>query len=140
MYKNAFYFQNKFEVFLLSDFFIIFFTGFVFYPLLEILWRGYTHPVMALAGGICFTIIYYINIFLKRNIFICSLLCAASITAVEFVTGCICNLLLKMNIWDYSGLSYNLCGQICPQYFILWLLLSFLLSPLCSFFRSFIFL
>ena len=34
------------------------------------------------------------------------------ITILEFITGCIVNLWLGWNIWDYSELPYNLLGQI----------------------------
>ena len=41
-------------------------------------------------------------------------------TALEFLTGCLVNLWLGWGVWDYSGLSGNILGQICPQYFLLW--------------------
>ena len=53
------------------------------------------------------------------------ILCPAVITAVEFVTGCIVNLRLGMGVWDYSFLPFNLMGQICPQFTLIWLGLSF---------------
>ena len=33
----------------------------------------------------------------------------------------IVNLAFGWNVWNYSGLPGNLLGQICPQYFVLWL-------------------
>ena len=46
---------------------------------------------------------------------------AAGITVLEFCTGCIVNLWLGWDVWDYSGMPGNILGQICPQYMLLWL-------------------
>ena len=44
-----------------------------------------------------------------------------------FIFGCIFNLLLNLNVWDYYDLPFNIMGQICLPYMFLW----FLLSPVC---------
>lgn len=49
---------------------------------------------------------------------------ASVITVLEFVTGCIVNLWLGWQIWDYSELPFNLMGQICLYFFLLWILFS----------------
>ena len=49
---------------------------------------------------------------------------AVIITGVEFATGCIVNLKLGMNVWDYSHLRGNVLGQICPYFTALWCVLS----------------
>ena len=46
---------------------------------------------------------------------------ACIITALELGTGCIVNLWLCWDVWDYSGVPGNILGQICPQYFVLWI-------------------
>lgn len=128
------------EVFYLFEFVMIFLTGFFCYPLLEILWRGFSHPAMALAGGICFLVIYLINIYLpNKNILLKSLYSAVAITGIEFIFGYFCNLKWNMNIWDYSSIPFNFMGQICMPYFVLWFFLCIILSPFCSFLRSFVF-
>ncbi len=48
----------------------------------------------------------------------------AIITAVEFITGCIINLWLKWDVWDYSNLPFNILGQICLPFFFIWVFLS----------------
>ena len=35
--------------------------------------------------------------------------------------GCIVNLWLGWDVWDYSGMPGNILGQVCPRYFLLWL-------------------
>lgn len=42
-------------------------------------------------------------------------------TISEFIIGCIVNLWLGWNIWDYSDLKFNLFGQITPQFIALWI-------------------
>ena len=51
-------------------------------------------------------------------------ICTAAITMMEFVTGLILNVWLGLGVWDYSKLPGNLMGQICPQFTLLWLILS----------------
>ena len=48
----------------------------------------------------------------------------AFILSAEFITGCIVNLWLGLNVWDYSGLPGNILGQTCPQFALLFLPLS----------------
>lgn len=101
--------------------------GGVGYCLLEVLWRRYTHPSMALAGALslCF-IIYISNKYYDRPVYFPALLSALFITFIEFILGVIFNLFLKLNIWDYSDKTGNILGQICPLFFILWFMLSFI--------------
>ena len=105
------------------EFFTVFFLGSLSYGLIEILWRGWTHWTMLICGGLCFSLMYGISGLpiakLKKYI-----LSAAGIITVEFYAGCILNIFLKMDIWDYSDLPFNILGQICPEYFLLWLILS----------------
>lgn len=58
------------------------------------------------------------------NMFWQSILSAITILAFEFVGGCIVNLWLGLDIWDYTHMAFNLLGQICLQYGIYWLLIS----------------
>lgn len=106
--------------------FTLFLTGGIIYFYLEILYRGYSHYSMILCGGLCFFIVGGLNQWIKRELpfTMQMLLGAVIITALEFVTGVIVNLWLDMEVWDYSYLPYNLLGQICLPYSILWLVLS----------------
>lgn len=52
-----------------------------------------------------------------------SLCCATLVTIVEFIAGCVINLWFGLNVWDYSELPGNILGQICPQFFLVWLLI-----------------
>ena len=59
-----------------------------------------------------------------------ALACAFLVTAVELVSGLILNVWLGLGIWDYSHLSGNLWGQICPQFFLVWMVLCFAFIPI----------
>ena len=107
----------------------MFLTGGILYSAIEILWRGYTHWSMTLAGGICLALIHWLNMKLHgKDILLKCLLGGLLITAVEFTAGVIVNLWLGLNVWDYSGMTGNLLGQICPAFSVLWFLISF---PAC---------
>lgn len=98
-------------------------TGGLLYVLIETAWRGYSHWTMFVLGGLCFLALGLINEVLSWEMPLWQqmLLGACIVTVLEFLTGCIVNLWLGWDVWDYTGMSGNILGQICPQYFILWL-------------------
>ena len=103
---------------------LLFFIGGVGYMTMEIVFRGYTHPSMGICGGVCLILIAYANQRLIRfPLLLRGLAGCAIITAVEFVTGCVVNLLLHWNVWSYANQPGNLLGQICPYFSLLWFLL-----------------
>lgn len=93
------------------------------YAVLEIVWRGYTHWTMMLAGGICLCLLERIDAKVPLSLPLRAVTGAAVITAVELLFGCVFNLWLGWQIWDYSARFGNLWGQICPLFFVLWFLL-----------------
>lgn len=111
----------------------LFAFGGIVYGLIEILWRGKTHWSMVLTGGAGFLALF--KIFEKNkdaSLFKKCALGSSVITAFEFVSGCIFNLMLKMKVWDYSKLPLNFKGQICALYSCLWGLLSIPISFVCK--------
>lgn len=113
---------------------IIFFSiGALGYGLIEILWRGYTHFSMLLAGGICFSFFGFLgDEFKKLSLFTKAIIGSAFITTIELIFGYIFNILLGKNVWDYSKLPLNFKGQICLLYSIFWAFLSVLFIPFAS--------
>ena len=108
------------------EYWAVFLTGGSVYMLVEIMWRGYTHWTMGICAGICFIEIYLLEKYMKRsNVFVKCLYGALLITLNELITGCIVNLLLGWNVWDYSIVPLNLFGQICLPFIFLWFLLCF---------------
>lgn len=95
------------------------------YLLVEILWRGYTHWTMFFVGGICGFLIGLINernkkMSLIKQCFISTII----VTVIEFISGCIINLWLGWGVWDYSMLPFNILGQVCLPYSLLWFILA----------------
>ena len=101
----------------------VFAIGAIGYAMLEIIFRGFTHWSMFLAGGICFTFIYVLAAGRLNGIYLWAI-CAICITAVEFIVGVIVNLWLQLNVWDYSHWRFNIMGQICLLFSALWFALS----------------
>lgn len=116
-------------------------AGGLIYGLIETLGRGYTHWTMVILGGICFVSVGLINETACCNFpFPAQMLMGGIIiTVLEFITGCIVNIFLKMNIWDYSGEWGNLLGQICPKYFMFWIFISAAAIVLDDLLRKWIF-
>ena len=110
-------------------------TGAAVYGTLEMLWRGWTHWSMLLAGAVCGGMMYWVANFSRLPLWQEWILCAALITTVEFFSGVVLNLWLGWNIWDYSGMRINLLGQICPAFCLVWLGISIPGVWLCRFLR-----
>lgn len=93
------------------------------YLLVELLWRGHSHWTMFIVGGLCGYIIGLINEIFSWELAIWKqvLIGASAVTIVEFISGCIINLVLDWNVWDYSNLPFNLLGQVCLYFFFLWM-------------------
>ncbi len=104
---------------------VIFVAGGLTYGLLEIIWRGYTHISMFVVGGLCMVIIGSMD---DGREVPCLLwqacLGSLTITMMEFTSGVIVNLVMGLEVWDYSALPMNVMGQICLPYSVLWLMLS----------------
>ena len=76
---------------------------------------------MLVAGGICGCIMYWIANYSRFPLWQQWILCAGIITTVEFLSGVIVNLWLGWGIWDYGAMPFNLMGQICPAFTLVWL-------------------
>ncbi|WP_294148197.1 hypothetical protein [uncultured Clostridium sp.] len=111
---------------LFNKYLILFDTGGLLYVILELLWRGWSHWSMFILGGICFIALGLINEVFPWDMPLWKqmLTGACLVTALEFMTGCIVNLWLGWDVWDYSNLPGNILGQICPQFFVVWIFVS----------------
>lgn len=108
---------------LLLKYLLLFLIGGIIYYSLEILFRGYSHISMLLLGGVCFIEIGLINEFLPWSLYIeiQILIGTCIVTLLEFITGLIVNVWLKLNVWDYSEMPFNILGQICLPFTLLWI-------------------
>ena len=115
----------------------LFFVGATIYVVIEKLYRGYSHWTMFLLGGICFIALGLINEVLPWDmpLLLQMFIGGMIITVLEFITGCIVNLWLGWNVWDYSELPFNLWGQISLCSSIVWVGLSLVGIVLDDFIR-----
>lgn len=107
---------------------VTFAAGGVGYCALETLWRGRTHPSMALCGG---TVLAVFTKMVRKGgsrLGLCLRGCAL-ITGCELLCGLVFN--RDRQVWDYSRLPGNFRGQICPLFSALWFLLCIPLCGLC---------
>lgn len=106
---------------------LLFVTGYTVYFLTELIWRkqmpSYT---MALVGGAAMLTINrfcYEKMAGENFLFIC-MFSSLWITNLELIAGLVFNRVFHMNLWDYSGHTFHLFGQITPYYTFLWFLIS----------------
>lgn len=109
-------------------YYALYFIGGFVYVGLELLWRGYSHYTMFIVGGICFLIVGSMNEVINKPMSLLLQGCVGSviITLVEFITGCIVNLHLGWNVWDYSDMPLNILGQVCLPFMLLWVAIAIL--------------
>lgn len=99
---------------------VLFCLGGTGYVGLELLWRGYSHGSMFLAGGLCFLLLGKLDQAEPRlPLALRALAGSGIITMVELGTGLLVN--RRYAVWDYRTLPGNYLGQICPQYCLLWI-------------------
>ena len=112
----------------LVKFLILLSSGGLIYVLIEFLYRGRSHWSMFLVGGICFVLIGGLNNWFPWNWSILRQMgiSAAIVTVVEFVSGILLNMVLNLDVWDYSNMPFNIYGQICLPFTVIWFFLSFL--------------
>lgn len=106
---------------------ILFCLGGIAYILIEMLWRGYSHWSMLLLGGLCFWVIGMINEHSewKTPLLFEMLLGTFLITVLELIFGYVLNIRMGLNVWDYSDMRFNILGQVCLRYSVMWFFLSF---------------
>lgn len=110
---------------------LLFYLGGCAYMALELLWRGWSHGSMFIAGGLCFLLIGHLNEVRPRlPLVIRCAFGALIITAVELGTGLAVN--RSYQVWDYRGIPGNFLGQICPMFTLLWIPVALLALGLYS--------
>lgn len=99
---------------------LLFYLGGCAYMGMELLWRGWSHGSMFLAGGICFLLIGHLGeVKPKLPLPLRALVGAGIITMVELGMGLVVN--RSYTVWDYRDQPWNLWGQVCPLFTVLWI-------------------
>ena len=107
------------------------------YVCVELLYRGYSHWSMFILGGLCFYLIGLLNEHITWNLKLQyqGLIGAGIVTTLEFFTGVFVNIIFKWNVWDYSNLPFNILGQICLPFTLIWFFIALLAIFLDDFLR-----
>ena len=129
--------------------FFIFCVGFTIYQTIEGIWKtigpGYERSecfMMGVLGGLSLLLVGLLNKKMSWNmpIWLQALIGGFGIVITEFFMGLMinklyCPLFNKPLVWDYSDIPGNILGQICPQFFALWVLLAGVCIVLDDFLR-----
>lgn len=107
-------------------YFILGWFGGSTYCSLEVIFRGRSHWSMVVLAFILFLLIGELNEILPWEMSLAKqgIIGACMVTVLEFITGCIVNIWLGWNVWDYSNMPLNILGQVCLPFSLLWILLS----------------
>ncbi len=108
---------------------ILFTVGFCLYITIEVLFRGYSFPLMGVCAGLVIVLLDKINDYISWDIdiLIQSALGMFMVTIMELIIGTIFqNTSLLPVMWDYSNLPLNFNGIICIPFMVLWMVLSFI--------------
>lgn len=104
-----------------SEYIFLWALGGSIYYLLEIGLRGFSHWSMFILGGLalCFCTFQGEAMQWSEPLWIQVIRGITFVTSLEFMTGIIVNKYLKIGVWDYSDQPFNLWGQICVPFMIL---------------------
>lgn len=104
--------------------------------------RKSTHPLdYVFTGWIGFIFIGLINEYLswKTPLWLQCLIGTLLVLLLEFVFGCVLNLWLNLNIWDYSNTPFNILGQVCLPFAFAWYFLTAVAIILDDYLRYWLF-
>ena len=100
------------------------------YFVIEGIWRipkgGYANIVMLPIGGLCGLLIGSINQipkFYNMSVWRQSVIGTVIVLIIEYISGYVLNIKMGLGIWDYSNMFFNINGQICLEFGLLWFLL-----------------
>lgn len=107
-------------------YFILGWFGGSTYCSLEVIFRGRSHWSMVVLAFILFLLIGSLNNLFPWEMSLAKqgIIGACIVTVLEFITGCIVNIWLGWNVWDYSNIPLNILGQVCLPFSLLWILLA----------------
>lgn len=113
-------------------YYIAFCITFTVYQFVEMAFRFDTYWWSGLMAGIAAILIDRLNdeISWDMDYFLQGLVGSVIITFLELIVGTFDRLVLHVYMWDYSNLSGNFKGIICPQFTAIWFIFSLILIPL----------
>ena len=105
----------------LSEYLVLWVLGGVIYYSCEMIFRGFSHWSMFFLGGFCLVFFAQQGLWTGWNapLWQQTLWCVIFVSSGEFITGIFVNKIMHWNVWDYSDQPFQLMGQICVTYTIL---------------------
>lgn len=105
----------------MSEYIFLWALGGSIYYLLEMGFRGFSHWSMFIIGGLalCFCTFQGETMRWSEPLWVQVIRSVIFVTSLEFITGIIVNKYLQIGVWDYSDQPFNLWGQICVPFMIL---------------------
>ena len=110
---------------LLLKYSVLFSYGGMLYVCIELMFRGRSDITMMFCGAISFILIGLLNQIIpwEMSLLVQSIICGFLIvTPIEYLFGILFN--SNFTIWDYRMQPFNVNGQICLLFSVLWCLLS----------------
>lgn len=104
-----------------SEYAFLWVVGGILYYSFELIFRGFSHWSMFILGGICLLFFWFQGRSLNWSdpMWMQVVRCTIFVTACEFTTGILVNKWLHWAVWDYSDQPYQLFGQICLPFAVI---------------------
>ena len=105
----------------LSEYLFLWALGGTLYYSFEMIFRGFSHWSMFVLGGICFVFFAQQGMWTgwRAPLWKQVSWCVIFVTACEFITGIIVNKIMHWNVWDYTDQPFQIMGQICLPFVII---------------------
>lgn len=105
----------------LKEYLFLWVLGGSLYYTIEMVFRGFSHWSMFVLGGVCFLFFGAQGMAVRWRdpLWLQVLRCSIFVTACEFITGIIVNKWFQWYVWDYSDQPFNILGQICLPFAII---------------------
>lgn len=105
----------------LSEYLFFWTLGGTLYYSFEMIFRGFSHWSMFMLGGFCLVFCIQQSIWTGWDspLWLQVLWCSVFVTTGEFITGILVNKVMHWHVWDYSDQPFQLMGQICIPFAVL---------------------
>ena len=105
----------------ICEYLLIWLVGGCLYYTFEVVFRGFSHWSMFVLGGICMCFCAWQGSVREWRdpMWMQMLRCMVFITSCEFITGIIVNKWMGWHVWDYTDQPFQIMGQICLPFTVI---------------------
>lgn len=124
-----------------SEYGFLWLLGGSLYYSFEMLFRGFSHWSMFVLGGFCMAFFAFQGqaMHWREPMWIQVIRCTIFVTSGEFITGMLVNKWFKLEVWDYSDQPFQVLGQVCLPFAIIFSGLCAVGIVLCGYLLHWIF-